>query len=169
MIKVPFLTGLFVAVSVLPCSHHIASKNAIRVPVVAALSPEQHIRQVLLEKGIATATAELILAQARLESGHFTSNVFNQANNPFGMRPARVRISVACGQYNGYASYAHVRDAAIDFVHWLEYACLPAHILTAEEYVAFLYKKKYFEDCPKRYLSRLRQIAQETQSRQWVA
>ena len=55
----------------------------------------------------------IVLAQAKLESNNFTSKIFKQNNNMFGMRRAHQRITTAQDERNTYALY---RDW-IDGVH----------------------------------------------------
>jgi hypothetical protein len=57
---------------------------------------------------------EVVFMQARIESGNFTSKVFRDNNNMFGMRLPRIRPTLAVGERYGYAVYASWRDSVID-------------------------------------------------------
>jgi hypothetical protein len=57
----------------------------------------------------------IVLAQAKVESGNFTSKVFRQNNNMFGMRKARQRITTAESEKNTYAYYRDWIDAVYDY------------------------------------------------------
>jgi hypothetical protein len=60
------------------------------------------------------AYPEVVFMQARIESGNFTSKVFRDNNNMFGMRLPRIRPTLAVGERYGYAVYASWRDSVID-------------------------------------------------------
>lgn len=61
---------------------------------------------------------EVVMAQARLESGHFTSSVFKENNNLFGMRLPRQRETEAVGEKNGYALYKDWKASVRDYKLW---------------------------------------------------
>ena len=146
-----------------------ASCVSRRIISSPALSPEMVVASVLQENQVPVPLSALILSQAKLESGHFTSNVFINANNPFGMRPARVRRHRACGQYNGYAAYESLAHAVEDYLLWMETVCIPLHIDSPESFVRFLLSKGYFEADETAYLRQLRQIMQFTKKNEIVA
>ncbi len=85
-----------------------------------------------------------VYAQAQFESANFTSNVFKQAANPFGMRVPSLRQSTRCGVYNGYSKYPSTEVAVEDFVLYLRYFNYPYQFATLREYVQFLKSKNYF-------------------------
>ena len=58
---------------------------------------------------------EIVLNQARLETGYFKSELFREANNCFGMRLAKVRETTAIGEYNYHAQYSHWTESAKDY------------------------------------------------------
>lgn len=122
------------------------------------LSPEQQIRQVLANGGVCVETAELIIAQAKVESGHFMSSVYLQTNNPFGMRPARVRKHRVCGQYRGYAAYESLTHAVEDYLLWMEFARIPFSITDAAMFVQFLQARGYFETSGREYLRQIQGV-----------
>lgn len=62
-----------------------------------------------------------LLAQAKLESAHFTSNVFKQNNNLFGMKCAYYRLN--CQTNNGSSQYGYYKNwqlSVIDRILWDE-------------------------------------------------
>jgi hypothetical protein len=137
-----------------------ASCVSRRIISSPALSPEMVVASVLQENQVPVPLSALILSQAKLESGHFTSGVYTYANNPFGMRPARVRKHKACGQYNGYAAYESLSHAVEDYLLWMDAVCIPLHIDNPESFVRFLLSKGYFEADETDYLRQLRQLIQ---------
>ena len=78
----------------------------------------------------------IILAQAHLESGKFTSGIFVKNNNLFGMRQARLRPTTNKGSRNGFAKYDHWRDSVMDYI--LYYAVYMNKFKTEEAYYAYL-------------------------------
>ncbi len=156
MSKLLCLTCLLVMFSFAPLGHLPLPQGERKRIAINAQSPEQQIRKVLSNRGVSDATAELIVAQAKLESGHFQSSVYNQTNNPFGMRPARVRKHLVCGQYRGYAVYESLSHAVEDYLLWMEFVCIPLHIADPATFVRFLESRGYFEASAYEYLRQIR-------------
>lgn len=72
------------------------------------------------QKQLSQVYACVLFAQAQLETGRFTSNIFCNANNAFGMRPAQKRPQDRVGIFptaNGdFALYADVPTSFMDRV-----------------------------------------------------
>mgnify|MGYP003629535209 FL=1 len=60
----------------------------------------------------------IILAQARLESGNFSSKIFIENHNLFGMKEARVRLNLAKGTQHGHAYYNSWEESITDYALW---------------------------------------------------
>lgn len=60
----------------------------------------------------------IVLAQAKLESGEFTSNIFRENYNMFGMREARVRLNLAKGTQFNHAYYNNWEESLMDYALW---------------------------------------------------
>ncbi len=60
----------------------------------------------------------IVLAQAKLETGNFTSNMFNENNNLFGMKEAKSRINTAGGTQNGHAYYDSWSESIYDYAFY---------------------------------------------------
>ena len=58
---------------------------------------------------------EIILAQSILETGHFSSRIFVENNNLFGMKEARARSTTAAGTQLGHAFYDDWKQSVIDY------------------------------------------------------
>ena len=58
---------------------------------------------------------EIILAQSILETGHFSSRIFIENNNLFGMKQARARSTTAAGTQLGHAFYDHWKQSVMDY------------------------------------------------------
>lgn len=65
--------------------------------------------------------AGIVIRQAMLETGNFTSDIFLTANNCFGMRLAKTRPSSAIGEYNYHAIYWHWYDSVRDYRLWQDW------------------------------------------------
>lgn len=61
---------------------------------------------------------DVVIAQAYLESGYLTSNIYYNTNNPFGMKYPTQRPTTSFGDYNGYAIYSSLKDAVVDYAIW---------------------------------------------------
>lgn len=96
---------------------------------------------------------EIILAQAKLESGHFKSNVFKSNHNLFGMKQALSRVTLNRGTKNGHALYNKWEDSVMDYALW--YATYAYNCNSEEEFLNLL-DKTYAED--EFYKNRLKTI-----------
>ena len=103
----------------------------------------------------------IVLAQARIESGTYTSNIFKENHNIFGMKKAYQRATTAIGRNRGHAQYDHWTHSVIDYALWQNkylsrakneaeyYQYLGKHYAEAGHYIAALkakVKKEGLED-----------------------
>jgi len=95
----------------------------------------------------------IVLAQAKVESGNFTSKVFRQNNNMFGMRKARQRITTAESEKNTYAYYRDWIDAVHDYAMYQ--SVVMRSVENEDQYFTKL-GERYAEDSL--YVSKLRNI-----------
>jgi hypothetical protein len=105
---------------------------------------------------------DIVILQSRLETGYYTSDIFQNANNLFGMRYPSRRPTVATGSYKGHAQYAHWSDSVIDYALWQKYYLSRGYRLEGEIdsdfYLVFLKCIPYAED--PRYISKLVTLSQ---------
>ena len=85
---------------------------------------------------------EIVFKQAQIESGNFSSRVFRENNNMFGMRVPFRRANTVIGENRGYAVYESWKHSVIDYALYQMYS---AKNLSEEEYIKFL-SKNYAED-----------------------
>jgi len=64
---------------------------------------------------------DIVLRQAIHETGYFTSNIFYENNNLFGMKMPYIRNTTAIGINRGHAIYSNWRDCIYDMVLFQEY------------------------------------------------
>ncbi|MEA2065630.1 MAG: glucosaminidase domain-containing protein [Thermotogota bacterium] len=103
------------------------------------------IMSLLLIEGIKTGTAQIITSQAALETGNFTSTVFKENNNLFGMRYPTERPTTATGEKRGYAFYESIGDCVQDFVLYYRNNHYPELWNTIDEYCKAFKEKGYYE------------------------
>lgn len=106
-----------------------------------------------LMDNIGVAYPDIVLAQARLETGNFTSKVFKSNNNLFGMKLAKARNTTAIGEQNSHADYASWRQSIIDYKLWQDRVV--AKYKTRRAYLKYL-SENYAED--KKYIDKLKQM-----------
>jgi len=58
---------------------------------------------------------EVVLSQARLETGNFTSAIFKENHNLFGMKMAELRPTSAIGINRGHALYTNWKESVVDY------------------------------------------------------
>lgn len=100
----------------------------------------------------------IVYAQAILESNSFSSNIFNENNNLFGMKEAVIRINTAIGTNNEHAYYHTWIESVYDYA--LYYATYLSSLKTEDEYYSYL-SQFYAED--KEYVNKVKYIIQERQ------
>lgn len=117
--------------------------------------------------GVPLELSELIVSQARHETGNFTSNVFKNDNNAFGYKYVPgARYQVSKGTPIGdwyYAKYQSLEDSTHEITAWIKRrqseGVFPADlrlIKTAEQYASLLKQANYYEDTVSNYLEGLK-------------
>ncbi len=79
----------------------------------------------LLDEGFYFDTARILTAQAAHETGNFTSQIFRENNNAFGMKLPAQRRTTAIGENKKHAVYRSVADSVKDFWLYYKYSQLP--------------------------------------------
>lgn len=86
---------------------------------------------------------DVVYAQAQLETNGFTSRIFKENNNLFGMKQAMQRSSTNIGEQYGHAYYESWRQSVLDYAL---YQCkYLSNIDSREQYLQYL-KQNYAED-----------------------
>jgi len=86
-----------------------------------------------------------LLAIAAHETGNFTSAVFRNNNNLFGMRHPTIRQTTSQGDRNGYAWYNSIEDSVRDYLLWLQSQNAPEGFSDISELISFMKERSYFE------------------------
>jgi uncharacterized FlgJ-related protein len=101
---------------------------------------------------------DIVLRQALLETGWFTSKSFTKGNNFAGMKLPQTRCTLATGSVHGHAKYTHWYYCVIDYKKWQRY--YNVQDLTEKQYYTFLNDLPYAES--KNYVRTLKSINPKT-------
>jgi hypothetical protein len=72
----------------------------------------------LLMREIEVQHPHIVLAQMKLESGHYQSKLAKENNNYFGMKHPRQRLTMSMGEKNGYAHFRSWAYSILDYALW---------------------------------------------------
>ena len=87
---------------------------------------------------------DVVLRQARLETGNYASQLFKVANNLFGMKTPYLRKNASLGEYNNFALFFHWTDSVKDYFLWQQYYLNLGY--NFDNYYCFLQFIGYAED-----------------------
>lgn len=99
----------------------------------------------LLFEGFNSLTARYLVAQAAHETSNFTSKIFRENNNLFGMKFPKVRKTTAIGERYGHAIYNSLKESVEDIALYHKALALPTVFKDTNSFVEALKAKKYFE------------------------
>lgn len=100
--------------------------------------------------------SELLAAQAAHETGDFTSRIFSENNNAFGMKASTRNYEF--GERYGHAIYLSLGDSVKDMLEYLSDRIKPLKEIadmSISEYAIYLKSVSYFEDSVQNYTSGL--------------
>ena len=99
---------------------------------------------------------DVVFAQAVIETGNFTSALFRNANNLFGMKLPKKRETLAVGkEKRGFAVFESWTHSVNDYLLWQDYILRNKDIKTKKDYLAYL-NRYYAEN--KTYVSALNRV-----------
>lgn len=144
---------------------------------------DQSIYNSAIKEGFTPTSAKFIVAQARLESGHYNSDVFKNNKNSFGMKyveqPLATKGSIApysersnsckinsvCSNGDYYARYSTVEDSIKDVIernyNKTRSGVTPEQLKNAktpEEFASLLKKRGYYGATESSYASNIKSI-----------
>jgi uncharacterized FlgJ-related protein len=102
---------------------------------------------------IGVAYPDVALAQAKIETGNFTSRIFIENNNMFGMKLPERRRTTAIGEQYNHAEYTDWIQSIKDYKIWQDKMIHRAP--TKRSYLSYL-KRNYAED--KNYINKIKEI-----------
>jgi uncharacterized FlgJ-related protein len=128
------------------------------------LAKEQFSERALLSfmKKLKIKYPETVLAQARLETGNFTSDIFKENHNLFGMKVAGKRPTSAIGEHRGHAQYRDWKDSVIDYALFQSFIIAKLPKNNIEEYRSYI--QKFYSETSD-YLVRIDRTIQFDRSR----
>jgi len=123
-------------------------------------SPENQIRKVF-ESSKYRGLTDYVIAQAKHETANFTSNIFKNANNAFGMGVPSIRPFDRQGVFTAqdgtkYSSYSSPSQSARDYILYLDNFNFPVSFTSPELFVLRLQSQGYFTDSYSNYLNGLK-------------
>jgi Mannosyl-glycoprotein endo-beta-N-acetylglucosaminidase len=105
---------------------------------------------------------DIVLLQSHLETGYYTSDIFLNGNNCFGMRFPKCRPTTAIGTYKEHAQYSHWSESVIDYALWQEWYLSRGYRIGGSNddafYLVFLNCVHYAQDS--HYVSKLVEMSQ---------
>jgi len=130
-------------------STFILTHNSDRREVIETITPEE--RMVVINENNTEFSSDtlihmlkqlnvkfphIVLAQSIVETGHWTSKIFLENHNLFGMKEAYVRVHTAKGTQYGHAYYENWEESVYDYAF---YQCrYLGAIRTEDEYFNYL-------------------------------
>lgn len=127
---------------------------------------EQAIARAAQDAGFNSSLTNLLVAQAKVETGNFSSAVFNTCNNAYGYIFVGQKNATACSRKQGsndgganYAAYNNVYDSATEVCNWIK-RNVPNYnsITTTAQYATALKNSKvgsYFSEPASNYAASL--------------
>lgn len=111
----------------------------------------ENMVQIMDEVGI--AYPDIVLAQAKIETGHFTSKIFRENHNLFGMKLPKQRETTAVGEQYNHARYTSWKQSVIDYKIWQD--AVLTKVKSKRAYLKYL-SENYAQD--KKYIHKLKQM-----------
>lgn len=105
----------------------------------------------LIEYGFSLDMSRFLTAQAAHETANFTSSIFKENNNLFGMKRPVIRQTTAIGENKGHAVYSSIEDSIKDMALYFKRRGYLSNYSTVGAYVKELKAKSYFEDTAQNY------------------
>ena len=102
---------------------------------------------------------KIVIAQAILETGWFTSKNFKVNNNLFGMKTPYTRVTTADSSINGYAHYSKWELSVIDYYLMISVRNDIINIKTEAEY--YRYVDRIYSEVGISYSNQLKQIIEK--------
>jgi hypothetical protein len=122
--------------------NYFSPLGAINATQASGSSSENFSEEALLSfmRELKIKYPETVLAQARLETGNFTSDIFKENHNLFGMKLAGKRPTSALGENRGHAKYRNWKDSVVDYALLQSYIIAKLPRNNNEEYRNYIQK-----------------------------
>jgi flagellum-specific peptidoglycan hydrolase FlgJ len=110
-------------------------------------------RMIRLARQIGIRYVDVMVAQSKIETAHYTSLVFKDNKNLFGMKLARIRETTAIGEQHNHADYVSWQQSVADYKLWQDRVIHKLN--TKQKYLAYI-DKYYAED--KQYVNLIKRM-----------
>lgn len=108
----------------------------------------------IILQGLNVKYPHIAIAQSKLETNNWKSDIFIESGNLFGMKPAKLRPHTHYGEHRGHADYkGNWKLSIIDYALWQS---REAKNVKSEEQYFFLLDKIYAEDS--NYIYKLKKL-----------
>ena len=113
---------------------------------------------IALMKELKIKYPEVALSQARLETENFTSDIFKENHNLFGMKMAEKRPTSAIGINRGHAAYSNWKESVVDYALFQSFIIAKLQNVSRESYRKHI--QKYYSETSD-YLARMDRVSLE--------
>ena len=110
---------------------------------------------IALMKELKIKYPEVALSQARLETGNFTSDIFKENHNLFGMKMAELRPTSAIGINRGHALYSNWKESVVDYALFQSFIISRLKTVSKDAYRQHI--QKYYSETSD-YLARIDRV-----------
>ncbi len=135
----------------------VNAEEANNARMISNLSSEAFSEQSLiaLMKELKIKYPEIALSQAKLETGNFTSDIFKENHNLFGMKMAEKRPTSAIGINRGHAAYSNWKQSVIDYALFQSFIIAKLKDVNRDSYRKHI--QKYYSETSD-YLARIDRV-----------
>ena len=89
------------------------------IPIISLSQSHREVYNYIRELGIEHPS--IVYAQSIAETGHYTSVIFRENHNIFGMKKPTQRRTLATGVNRGHATYDSWKQSIFDYWLWQKY------------------------------------------------
>jgi hypothetical protein len=152
----------------------LTTRNSDRQRVIQSITPEERMivinqnKRHFSEDSLIFILNELnvkfphiVLAQSIVETGHWTSRIFKENHNLFGMKEAYVRVHTAKGTQHNHAYYENWIESVYDYAF---YQCRYLSSISTEESY-FKYLSESYAESPT-YVQSLKRVIEDEKLRE---
>lgn len=100
---------------------------------------------------------------ARHETGNYTSSIYENARNLFGMKLPKIRPTTAIGEFAGHARYFDRKASVDDLILYMDYFDYPKSFSSLSGQVRYMKEKGYFGDSYENYYNACNRIWNQLQ------
>lgn len=153
--KVPYSNVVVFSLLILLCTTLMGISFAPRTEVIEKLT--EHERFIIIDqenvfseeafieeiKSLNFRYPHIVYAQSVIETGRFSSMIFKENHNLFGMKEARIRANLAKGTNRGHAFYDNWKHSLYDYAFY--YQAYLQKLDSEEKYFDYI-NQRYAED-----------------------